>query len=224
MGKAATKPVKSRGWDWSKVSEKYWNKPSDEFLPVALRWKVLGKKTILDIGCGRGRHALFLAEMGFDVTATDISPEGIEQLEKEARKRGLEGKIKTLVSDMLELPFEDNSFDGVLGFHSIFHTDYEGLKKLISRIHGMLKKSGRLYLTFNSKNNPSFHADTNQVIDDYTVIRNHGIEQGVPHTFLDYQDVTGLLKDFSILKIQQIQDYFDNHTSLHFFVEAEKKP
>lgn len=216
------KSITSKGWDWSRVSENYWNKASDEFLPVALRWKELKKKTVLDIGCGRGRHSLFLAEMGFDVTATDISPEGIEQLQKEAKKRKLDGRIKTLVCDMLELPFKKNSFDCVLGFHSIFHTDYAGLKKVIRKITGMLKENGQLYITFNSKSNPSFRAGDNTVVDDYTIIRHRGIEEGVPHTFLEHKDIVELLADYKILKLQQIQDYFEDITSIHFFVEAEK--
>jgi SAM-dependent methyltransferase len=223
MTKTAVKPIQSKGWDWSKVSEKYWKEPSDEFLPVALRWKELKKRTVLDIGCGRGRHALFLADMGFDVTATDISPEGIEQLKREAKRRKLDGKIKTLVSDMLELPFEKNSFDGVLGFHSVYHTDYAGLKKVMSKITAMLKKSGQLYITFNSKSNPSFRAGDNTVVDEYTIIRHFGKEDGIPHTFLENNDIIGLLKDYKILKMQQIQDYYDKRTSIHFFVEAEKK-
>jgi SAM-dependent methyltransferase len=223
MGKIVEKSVISKGWDWSLVNEDWWNKVSDEFLPVALRWKESNKRTVLDIGCGRGRHSLFLAEMGFDVTATDISPEGIGQLQKEAKRRKLDKNIRTLVCDMLELPFKKNSFDYVLGFHSIFHTDYAGLKKVIAKITDILKESGQLYITFNSKSNPSFRASDNTVIDEYTVIRNFGIEKGVPHTFLEYNDIIGLLADYKILKMQQIQDYFDKLTSIHFFVEAEKK-
>jgi SAM-dependent methyltransferase len=222
-GAIVEKTITSKGWDWSLVSDDFWDKVSDEFLPVAYRWKNLGKRTVLDIGCGRGRHSLFLAELGFDVTATDISPEGIEQLRREAKKRKLESKIKTVVCDMLELPFENKTFDGVLGFHSIFHTDYAGLKTVIAKITDILKKSGQLYITFNSKSNPSFQASDNTVIDEYTVIRHFGLEEGIPHTFLDYNDVIDLLKDYRILKIQQIQDYFDERTSIHFFVEAEKK-
>jgi SAM-dependent methyltransferase len=223
MVKIAEKSVTSKGWDWSQVDKSRWTKPSDEFLPVALRWKELGKHTILDIGCGRGRHSLFLAEMGFDVTATDISPQGIEQLEKEAKLRKLDGKIKTLVCDMLELPFENDSFDCILGFLSITHTDYPGLKKLISKIYSMLKKSGRLYVTFNSKNSPAFLEKSNVKIDGYTIIKTEGLEKDIPHTYLDYEDVIKLLANFSVLKIQQIYDYYENRTSIHYFVEAERK-
>jgi SAM-dependent methyltransferase len=223
MVKTPVRTVKSKGWDWSKVDTNSWRSVSDEFLPVALRWKESGKKTVLDIGCGRGRHSLFLAELGLDVTATDISPEGILQLEEEAEKRNLGGKIKTLVCDMLDLPFKDNSFDYALGFLSITHTDYAGLEKVITRVHDMLTDSGRFYVTFNSKNSAGYHWKENQVIDKYTVIKTSGLENGIPHTYLEYEDVIDVLKDFMIIKIQEIQDYFKNYSSYHFFVEAEKK-
>ena len=221
-GKIEKKSVKSKGWDWSLVPENYWDEVADEFLPVAYRWKNLKKKTVLDIGCGRGRHSLFLAEMGFDVTATDISPEGIEQLHQEAKKRKLEGKIKTVVCDMLELPFQNDSFDGVLGFLSITHTDYAGLKKVITKITGMLKKSGRLYVTFNSKHSNGFRFKSNVKIDKYTIIKTHGFEKGIPHTYLGYEDIIELLKNYKLLKMQEIHDFYDKIISVHFFVEAEK--
>ena len=166
-------------------------------------------------GCGKGRHSLFLAGLGFTVTAVDLSPGGIEQLQAAAKRRGLKGSITPLVCDMLTIPFEDKSFDAVLGFHSLYHTDYTGLKTVIANITRVLRESGRLY--------PSFRAADNEVVDEYTIIRHHGIEDGIPHTFLDYDDIIELLADYNVLKIQQIQDYFNGHTSIHFFVEAEKK-
>ncbi len=223
MVKTIEKTVKSKGWDWSKVSEDYWSQASDELLPVALRWKDMEKKTVLDVGCGRGRHSLFLAGLGFDVTAQDISPEGIKQLKQEAKKRGLDGAIKTVVCDMLDMPFNADSFDCVVGFHSIFHTDYAGLKKVISQITGMLRKNGRLYITLNSKRNPFYCKGDYIKVNDYTIIRNSGIEKGIPHTFVEEKDIMELLHDYKILKLQEITDYFDEVSSVHFFIEAEKK-
>lgn len=44
---------------------------------------------IMDIACGRGRHALFLAEQGFQVTGTDLSPNSISYAQQEAKRRKL---------------------------------------------------------------------------------------------------------------------------------------
>jgi SAM-dependent methyltransferase len=44
----------------------------------------------LDLGCGQGRNALWLAEQGFSVTGLDLSPVAIEQARARARELGLD--------------------------------------------------------------------------------------------------------------------------------------
>ena len=54
--------------------------------------------TVLDIACGMGRNAIYLAEEGFVVTAVDISPVALELLEQQATQRKLH--IKTAQLDL----------------------------------------------------------------------------------------------------------------------------
>lgn len=70
---------------------------------------------VLDIACGRGRNALFLAEQGMSVTAVDISEEALEQLTREAARRNLpvEARRLDLETDP-HLPAD--AFDLVLDF------------------------------------------------------------------------------------------------------------
>ncbi len=63
------------------------------------------ESTILDLGCGDGRNALFLASQGFDVTAIDKHDSAIEILRSEASKLKLNGKLDTKVADLSELKF-----------------------------------------------------------------------------------------------------------------------
>jgi SAM-dependent methyltransferase len=50
---------------------------------------LLHKGRVLDIACGNGRNALYLAEHGFTVTAIDLSPEALALLTREAARRSL---------------------------------------------------------------------------------------------------------------------------------------
>ena len=218
-----TENMASKAWDWSLVPTDSWNEVSDEFLPVALRWKKLQKRTVLDLGCGRGRHSTFLAEMGFEVTAVDLSPAEIDQLKKQAQQKNLDRNIKTLVCDMRELPFSKGAFDCVLVFNSIYLTDYDGLKTTIASITDFLTDSGQVYITFVSKSSEAFTNPANKLVDDFTIIKTQGIEKGIPHTYLDYNDILKLMPDYQILKIQHIQGFSTSGTNFRYFVEAAKK-
>ena len=52
----------------------------------------------LDLACGTGRNALYLAEKGYEVTAVDISPRAIKLAGEAAREKGLE--INWIVADL----------------------------------------------------------------------------------------------------------------------------
>ena len=67
---------------------------------------------ILDIGCGLGREAFALSDMGYDVTGVDISKEVITQVKKLAADKGYD--ILFYDYDGKSLPFPDGSFDVVL--------------------------------------------------------------------------------------------------------------
>ena len=54
--------------------------------------------SIIDVSCGIGTQSLGLAQLGYDVTASDLSPEEIERAKKEAEARGL--SIDFSVADM----------------------------------------------------------------------------------------------------------------------------
>ncbi|KIH78229.1 hypothetical protein GFER_03840 [Geoalkalibacter ferrihydriticus DSM 17813] len=70
---------------------------------------------LLDVACGRGRNALFLAEKGYAVTAVDIAAEGLMQLRDEARRRGHALEVRHC--DLETLPdLGREVFDVVLDF------------------------------------------------------------------------------------------------------------
>ena len=132
-------------------------------------------------------------------------------------------QIEPQVGDMLNLPYKSEIFDDLIGFHSIYHTDYNGMKQVVEEIHRVLKKNAESFLTFNSKANSSFTDPSNKIIDSNTIIKTQGIEKGIAHTFLDYEEIITLLGKFKMIRVQHIQDFFDNLTSWHYFVRCSKK-
>ena len=75
----------------------------------------------LEIGSGTGYFSLNLVQLGVieRLTATDISPGMLQRLAATAEALGLEG-VRTVTTEAEVLPFEDESFDLVLG-HAVLH-------------------------------------------------------------------------------------------------------
>jgi tellurite methyltransferase len=102
-------------------------KPNDTVVKVASKLPV--GTTALDLGCGEGRNALYLAGLGFQTYAFDISESGIEKLRTIANELGL--KIDSLVCDMREYEFP-YQFDLIVCqgcLHLIKREEWKGLIK-----------------------------------------------------------------------------------------------
>ena len=69
---------------------------------------------ILDLACGKGRHARFIAEKGFDVTGIDLATDSIAAAKKHEHKH-----LHFQVHDMRET-FAENEFDYVFNFFTSF--------------------------------------------------------------------------------------------------------
>lgn len=66
--------------------------------------------TALDIGSGRGRNAIYLAQHGFTVDAFDVNPQAIQILDQIIEKEGI-GTIRTAVKDLNHDPVISGEYD-----------------------------------------------------------------------------------------------------------------
>jgi SAM-dependent methyltransferase len=71
-----------------------------------------GTGQALDLACGRGGNALFLAGRGLETTAWDISGEAIAALAEEARRRGL--PVRAEERDVVAAPPPPAAFDVIV--------------------------------------------------------------------------------------------------------------
>jgi ubiquinone/menaquinone biosynthesis C-methylase UbiE len=94
----------------------------------------------LEIGAGTGYFSLHMLKAGIvgAATATDISPGMIEALRGNAERLGLQ--VETAVADAERLPFDDESFDLVLG-HAVLH-HIPDLERAFREFHRVLRPGG----------------------------------------------------------------------------------
>jgi SAM-dependent methyltransferase len=100
----------------------------------------------LDVGTGEGRHAVWLATQGWDVTGVDFSAVGIDKGRREAEVRGLE--IDWVVADAREWsPPEGTTYDLVLVAYLHLQGD------VLSRTRDWLAPGGRLVILGHARRN-----------------------------------------------------------------------
>jgi len=94
---------------------------------------------VLDIGCGAGRHSLYLQEQGFDVTGIDISPLAIQV----CKSRGLK---KAQVLSITEIGPELGVFDTImmLGNNFGLFGSHSRAKWLLRRFHKITSPQARI--------------------------------------------------------------------------------
>lgn len=215
----------SKAWDWSLESSPIWLKPSEESYFIAQLWKERGLHHVLDYGCGLGRHSIHFAKEGFRVSAFDLSNQGTEHLKTWAEKENL--SVNLCNADMTQLPYDSHSFDALFAYHVISHTDSNGIKEILREIARVLKKGGEIYLSLCSKETWSFLKAGYPKIDDNTVIKtDEGPEKGIPHFYVDLEDIFTLMSNFEIERIRHVDDcYFSGNkqNSKHYFILAKLK-
>lgn len=100
--------------------------------------------TMLDVGCGKGRHCIQLASHGFDVTGIDLSPESIAAAQQHENEN-----LHFAVHDMRER-FMVGHFDYVFNLFTsfgYFDTDHEN-EKAIKTMAWALKKNGVIVMDY----------------------------------------------------------------------------
>jgi ubiquinone/menaquinone biosynthesis C-methylase UbiE len=179
---------------------------------------------ILDLGCGTGRNAFYLAHNGFKVTACDISETGIIIAKKKAEELGF-NDIDFDIEDMFDLNYPDGTFDAVLCVWTQGHGLRSDIQKSINEIHRILKPGGMTVSDFVTIDDPTF--GVGEKIADNTFIGGRPGEENIPHWYAVKEELQNMFLDFSNVKFidrtYRFKDNFDKeHTIKTIVVQAEK--
>ncbi|HVE57786.1 MAG TPA: methyltransferase domain-containing protein [Pyrinomonadaceae bacterium] len=140
-------------WDARYAHGKYSSAEPHKLL-IELAEKVKAGKA-LDLACGTGRHAIFLAEKGWRVTAVDNSAVGIEIARQRATEKALEIDFCAADLEKGEFQIEENAYDLICDFYYLQRDLFAAMKKgvkpdgiIIATIHiyGEGEDAGRFLL------------------------------------------------------------------------------
>lgn len=111
------------------------------------------KAKVLDIGCGQGRDALFIARLGHSIVAVDMSPSGISDLQKDADAENL--NITTEVADICLYEIQDD-FDVIVVDRTLHMLNPKDRIAVLQKLMAASKKDTYILIADERSNLPSF--------------------------------------------------------------------
>jgi SAM-dependent methyltransferase len=148
----------------------YWDKHHGEMAPAAsadapsdfaLHCDPLmsARAVVLDLGCGNGRDAVYFADHGHRVVATDYSAVAIEQ----AGRRYTQDNLQFQVQDLTQpFPFPDGEFGVVYAHMSLHYFNHADTARIFTEIARVLRPGGQLLFKVKSTDDP-LYGDGDQV-------------------------------------------------------------
>ena len=154
-------------------------------------------RDILDLGCGDGRHLVFLGKLGYRMFGLDYAPTALVRAKDWVAREGISAELKC--EDFSQLPWPGVYFDAVVCIKTINHGKIESIRNAFHEITRVLRSGGLLIATL-PKHPPRRHWKNGNIkeIEPRTYIPLEGHEEGVSHHFFTEKEIMGLLGAYEI--------------------------
>ena len=167
-----------------KNHENAWSKEPDELIKFALT-KFMPGASFLDLGCGQGRDALFMARNNFKVTAVDASEVAINQLNKTIKNDGLKN-LEAITADIRNFQIKKNKYDIIYGGNVLQFLKKTEAVKMIKNIKENITPDGFVILASFTTDDPRYDKSNEN------------------RAFFEPQEMLSFFKNFKIIH------YFEN--------------
>jgi SAM-dependent methyltransferase len=110
---------------------------------LGTRLAIQNKSRILDVACGIGTSAVFLAkEFGCYVTGLDLAEQNVEEAQKSSSRTGVSHLVDFMIGDAERIDFEDGVFDSVICECSLCL--FPNKKKAAEEAYRVTRKGGKI--------------------------------------------------------------------------------
>jgi len=174
-----------------------------ETLPT---FKLQNIKCVLDLGCGAGRHCIFLGRSGFGVVGVDVSRSALRMARKWALKEGLTN-VAFVCGAMTNLPFFDSSFHAVISISVMHHAMKKDILRTVAEVHRILQKTGVLFANLASTRDPRYgkgkkvENDTFKILEAFEERRFEEL-----HHYFSEREVSEVLAGFAKAEIEPLEE------------------
>lgn len=196
-----------------------WRKPHEQVVDFADRLAGQPGARILDLGCGAGRHLVYLTGRGFCVMGMDAAPKGLAFSRQWLRE---EGRFAPLVqADMTALPYAEASFDALIAVHVIHHNRMAAIRRTLADMQRVLRPGGWAYFTVPSTR--GYRCGQGEELEYHTVVPKTGPDGDIPHHYFDLEELVHELPGWVIWQValdEHINE--EGYRSSHWNVLAKK--
>ncbi|NHJ19468.1 MAG: class I SAM-dependent methyltransferase [Candidatus Lokiarchaeota archaeon] len=189
--------------DWDDIfaqKGKYFTKPHPDMERLADLFIEKDVHRILDLGCGTGRHLIFLLKKGFEVYGLDGSPNGLEITKKWLIEENLSSE---LICQQIEheFPYKDSFFDAVISIQVLHHNLMKDILFTVREIKRTLKPEGFIFITFPIFKGFYLARQNMEEVEKRTFIPLKGPEKGLPHHFFTVAEIKKVFNAFDLSEI-----------------------
>jgi SAM-dependent methyltransferase len=140
-----------------RLTEIPWNTetPPDAIVQLVNSGKIKPCKTI-DLGCGAGNYAIYLAGKGFNVTGIDLSPMAVKFAKENAKEKkvGCNFLVADIFNDLRDHVM--GPFDFAYDWEVLHHVYPRNRKKFAENVYGVLNPGGKYLSVCFSVKDPQF--------------------------------------------------------------------
>jgi 2-polyprenyl-3-methyl-5-hydroxy-6-metoxy-1,4-benzoquinol methylase len=168
----------------------------------------------LDVGCGLGNYAKYLASNGFDVLGVDFSQKAVETNQNKYHKENL--KFKTC--DALNLKSLDTKFDFVLDISLFHHIKPEDRKKYAESLASVTKSGSKVLVCCFSDSNEIFEGKSELYGLETNTVMYALSKEEITKTFENQFEITEL-REFEFGKLTKFKQSGTKQRNLIFMMK-----
>ncbi|MHC4160261.1 MAG: class I SAM-dependent methyltransferase [Planctomycetota bacterium] len=167
----------------------------------------------IDLGCGAGNYAVYLAARGFDVTGVDFSPTAIKIAKENAKTKGV--KCDFLAADVLDqLGDIDQTWDFAYGWGLLHHIFPDQRQKYVENVYRILNPKGKYLSLCFSQKDTGFEGSGKYRKTDIGSVIYFSSEDELRKLFKPYFQIIDL-------RTVQISGKFESHIFNYVFMEKK---
>lgn len=187
---------------------KIWGEMPSITVDIAIRYFTINNiHDVLVPGSGYGRNTEFFAKLGFNVFGIESSEIAYNMAEHVNREKRL--AIEYKLGDALEMPYNDESFDGIYCFNMLHLFMRKERKIFIDNVYRVLKREGIAVVTVFSDEDPSFERGNEVEPNTFES------KKGRPAHYFTVEDLNKHFSNFLILENYTVDEAENHGAGLH---------